>query len=241
MVKNMVFFLVKFFKKENDAKDFVRGRVRAGTLSSFKKREERVDLRMDKNEGTLAWLQPGKVQIVVNDMDMSGDLAGPAQIQPRWLDHINVFCVHAAHSGDLDLASLSNIEPLRQELMVPDKCLALGKYAVVVKDVREFINRMKSSAQAKGYGITSRLVNYYNPATFHGWFRNGSVESVFWKQDKYRDQREYRFAINRDLSSEHPLYMEIGDIGDITLQFKSTELNGKKFLGGQFDFAREDK
>ena len=66
----------------------------------------------------------------VDTMDVSDDLAAPLQVQMNWLNHLNVFCVHAAHSGDLDLASLSNnnVEALRQELTIPDRCLSLGKY-----------------------------------------------------------------------------------------------------------------
>ena len=231
---NTVFFLVKFFDKPKHANAFVCGRVFARRLSAFKKDEDSDESgRIDRHEGTISWMQPGKCQIIINGMDISADLAGPAQVQRHWLNHINVFCVHAAHSGDLDLASLSNIEPLRQKLTIPDKCLSLGNYAVVVKNVPEFINRMKTSARAKGYGIAQRLVKYYDPEIFHGHFRD--VESVFWKQDQYRYQREFRFAINRGSLGEYPLVMDIGDIRDIALQFKSTELNGKNFLAGPIE------
>ena len=152
-----------------------------------------------------------------------------------WLNHLNVFCVHAAHSGDLDLASLSNdsIESLRQELTIPDECSSLGKYAVVVKNVPEFINRMRFCAQAKDYRIRCGLVKYYDPATFHGNFRD--VESVFRKQGQYSFQREFRFVIDSGSLGECPLVMDIGDIRDITLQLESTELNGKKWLGGKIE------
>ena len=108
---NTVFFLVKFFDKPEHANAFVCGRVFARRLSAFKKDEDSDESgRMDRHEGTISWMQPGKCQIKINGMDISADLAGPAQVQRHWLNHINVFCVHAAHSGDLDLASLSNIE-----------------------------------------------------------------------------------------------------------------------------------
>ena len=151
-----VFFLVKFSDNPNHADDFVHGRIHAKRLSWFKKAEDSDESgRMDQHEGTIGWMQPGKGRLTLNGMDISDDLAGPVQIQKDWLNHLNVFCVHAAHSGDLDLASLSNdnIESLRQELTIPDECLSLGKYAVVVKNVTEFINRMRSSAQAKDYRI----------------------------------------------------------------------------------------
>ena len=230
----MIFFLVKFYDNQKHADDFVHGRIFAHSLSWFKKGEDSDESgRKDRYEGTISWMQPGKCRVVINGMDISDDLAGPVHAQRHWLNHLNVFCLHAAHSGDLNLANLSNIESLRQELTIPDECLTLGKYAVVVENVPEFINRMRSSAHAKGYGIARRLVKYYAPATFHGHFRD--VESVFWKQDQYRYQREYRFVIDSGSLGECP-DMDIGDISDITRQFKSTELNGKKLLGGQIGF-----
>ena len=229
-----VLFFVKFFKNPHHADDFVHGRIFANRLSRFKKAEDSNESgRMDRHEGTIGWMQPGKCRLTLNGMDVSDDLAGPVQIQKNWLNHLNVFCIHAGHSGDLDLAGLSNdnIESLRQELTIPDKCSALGKHAVVVKNVTEFINRMRSSAQAKGYRIGWGLVKYHEPATFHGNFRD--VESVFWKRDHYSYQREFRFVLDSGSLGECHLDMDIGDIRDITLQLESTELNGKKWLGGQ--------
>ena len=231
-----VFFLVKFFNNPNYADDFVHGRLFTNRLSRFKKAEDSDESgRMDRHEGTIGWMQSGECRLTLNGMDMSDDLAGPVQIQKNWLNNLNVFCVHAAHSGDLDLASLSNdsIESLRQELTIPDECSALGNYAVVVKNVTEFINRMRSSAQAKDYRIAWGLVKYYEPATLHGNFRD--VESVFQKQDQYSFQREFRFVIDSGSLRECPLVMDIGDIRDITLQLESAELNGKKWLGGSIE------
>ena len=199
-------FLVKFFGKANHADDFVRGQIFANRLSEFKQAEDSDESgRMDRHEGTIAWLQPGIGRLTLNGMDMSDDLAGPIQIQKNWLNHLNVFCAHAAHSGDFDLANLSNdnVEALRQELMIPNECLSLGKYAVVVMNVLEFITRMRDSAQAKGYRIRWGLVKYYDPATFHGNFHD--EEAAFWKQNHYSFQREYRFTMNSGSLGEEPL------------------------------------
>ena len=223
------FFLVKFFGKATYADDFVHGTIFANRLSWFKQAEEGSESgRMDQHEGTTILLQPGNCRIEINGMDMSDDLAGPVQGQMNWLNHLNLFCLHAAHSGDLDLANLSNdnIETLRQQLTIPDKCLSLGKYAVVVKKVPEFIRRMRDSALAKGYGIKYGLVKYYDPETFHGHF--DGEEAAFRKQNRYRFQREFRFAMNSGSLGEEPLVMDIGDISDITLQLESSELNGEK-------------
>ena len=175
-----VFFLVKFFNNPNYADDLVRGRVFARRLADFQEDNNGDESgRIDQDEGSIAWLQPGKGRLTLNGMDVTDDLAGPLQIQRNWLSHLNLFCVHAGHSGDLDLSSLSNdnFEVLREELTIDDRCLSLGNYAVIVKDVPEFVNRMEASARAMGYQISRKLVRYYDPETFHGGFRD--IESVF--------------------------------------------------------------
>ena len=99
-----------------------------------------------------------------------------------WLNYLHVFCMHAAHTGALDVDALSNenIEVLRQELLVPVDCSKLGEYAVVVKGIAGFIKRVEAAVKAKGYEGRCGLVKYYDPETFHGSFRE--TESVFRKQ-----------------------------------------------------------
>ena len=207
--------------------------------------------RADQNEGTTLWLQPGSVNIVLNDMDLSNDLAGPLQIQMDWLNYLHLFCMHAAHTGALDVDALSNenIEVLRQELLVPVDCSKLGEHAVVVKDVPGFIKRVEAAVKAKGYegrcGFTcSRpLVKYYNLETsqawrrrFHGSFRE--AESVFRKQVTQSYQREFRIVIATGSASDCPLTLEVGDLSDITIPLLAGELNGPKFLGGEVALRR---
>lgn len=177
-------------------------------------------------------------------MDITNDLVGPIEIHETSLNHLHIVSLHAVHTGNLDMQKLSNgnIECLRRELIISKKCFALGDYAVVIMNVEEFIKRMQIAAQAKNYQITHRLVKYYNPNIFHGTFRG--ADSLFWKQHKYRYQRELRFLIKSNLCGSFPLFLELGDLRDITLQIKSTELNEKKFLGGEMrlkSVAHSDK
>ena len=233
---SVIFFLIKFCDNGDHAADFVNGKIYANTLATFKTHvsQGRSDGsgRADRHEGTISWLQPSLVRLEINGMDITNDLAGPIRVQKNWLNHLHIFCLHAVHSGIFSLEKLSNenIEELRREFTVPDGCGSLGEHAVVVKDVPEFIMRMKAAAETKGYPMVYRLVKYYAPDSFHGDFRD--VESIFWKQDRYSYQREFRFVFDDGVMNDTPLIMEIGDISDITLQFNSSELNSEKFLGG---------
>ena len=231
---SVIFFLVKFFDNNDHARDFVRGRIYANTLATFKVLEGIDDSgRADGHEGTIAWLQPGQGRLEINGMNITDDLAEPMQLQKNWLNYLHIFCLHAVHSGSMDMANVSNenIEELRQQLIIPDECRALGEHSVVVNNVPEFTKRMETASQANSLRMARDLVSYYDPDSFHGNFRD--VESIFRKQDRHSYQREFRFVIDNGLASDGPLILEIGDISDITRRLDFAELNGEKFLGGQ--------
>ena len=237
--KPTIFLLVKFFEKPTYAADFVSGRMFCNTVASFKKHEALEDSgRLDRNEGTIAWLQPGLGRLEINGIDLTPGLAEPLQMQRSWLDYLHLFCMHAVHAGKFDLANLSNetIEDFRQALLIPDRCGELGSHAVVVTNVREFVSRMETAIQLRRCQMWRDLVQYYDPTTFHGSFED--VQALFRKQRQDSYQREFRFVINTGLESGSPLWLNIGSIADITLRFDASELNGEQLLGGKIEIAR---
>lgn len=228
-----ILFLVKFYESRVHADEFVGGRVFANRLSKHKQGpRDDVSGRIDPDEGTFLWAQPGRGQLIVNGMDMSGDLVAPIQMQKDWVNHLHVFCMRAADGGDVNLDALSkaNIAALREQLVISDRCLALGRHAVVVRDIPEFNRRMRAAAREKSYGIAWGRVRYYDPATIHGEFED--VESVFRKQSRYQFQREFRFVINSHSTGDSPLAMNIGTLSDITMRFRASELRGDRWLQG---------
>lgn len=229
--------MIKFFGKKQYAEDFIRGKIFFNRLSEFKKIESDDNSgRMDRYEGTVACYQPDCIRITLNGIEISSeDLAGPVYIRKNWLNHVNIFCIHTSHTGDLDLMNLSKdcVEDLRRSLLIPDECLELGEYAVVVQNVSEFLKRMDNVVKIKGYRYMRQLVKYYSPETFHGSFSDS--EAIFQKQSKYSYQREYRFAIWDGSDRTGPIILDIGDISDITIQLRANELNGEKLLGGHME------
>lgn len=222
----MVYFFIKFLNEERYVDGFLDGHVYMNRLSYYKKieRNDEDANRADKHEGAFAWLQPGVGSLTINGQDITGDLAGPIEMYDDSLNHINVFCLYAAHSGNLDSNMLAdNIEVFKQQIKVPEDCLKLGKHAVFITDPPKFLQRMKSAAESQGYQIGRGLVKYYDPETFHGNFPNG--HAIFNKQIQYQYQREYRFGVDTGHPGDDPIILEVGDIRDITLHLNTADLN----------------
>ena len=234
----MIIVLVKFLKEEQHANDLIGGKIYAKNLSYFKKIEDPESAnRNDRHEGVVSWLQPDQGHLVLNGIDFTPDLAGPIEIQKNWLNHLCIYCVYAGHTGDLGLENIfsENTDLLRKQLEIPEDCLELGKYAVVVKNVTEFFNRIEKSAKSEDYRFGRRLVEYYDPETFHGSFSDN--EAIFKKRDEYSHQREYRFVFEPLIIGTDHIELDIGDIGDIAMRIDSADIN-KKFLGGSIKFRQ---
>ena len=211
----------------------MQGKVYANRLSYFKGVEGTDDSgRADRHEGVIGWFQPNQGRLTINDMDITGDLAGPIEMQREWLNYRHLFCVHAAHMGDINLGNLSahNVEDLRKQLELSEDCLKLGKFAVVIKNIPEFMKRIESAVEQKDYRLSRGLVKYYDPDVFRGSFSDW--KAVFRKRSEYKYQQEYRFIIDTLVTGDWPIVLTVGDIRDITSCFCASKIN-EELLGGE--------
>ena len=208
-IKPNIFAFIKFYERKEYANQFVAGQIFCNRVSYYKDNSSNdLDRRSDTDEGTSLWLQPGRGQLILNGVDLSNDLAAPVKMQKHWINHLHLFCMYTVHTGNLTGESLSDISMLRQQLVIPDPCFALGEYAVLVKDVNEFARRMIHAAGQKGYRIAHNRVNYFDPTTYHG--QVDDIDSIFRKPNQYSFQREYRFLIDSNSSGKDPVYLDIG-------------------------------
>lgn len=220
-----IFFFVKLFDKPEYAEDFIKGKLFANRLSFFRKCEEDESAnRGDRHEGVVGWHQPDQIRLEINGRVITG-LAGPVMTQMNWHDDLNVFCIYAAHSGDFDEISEETIEGFKEQISIPKECEKLGEYAVIVTNVTKFIERVKAAVSSTNYGLVAGLVEYYDPIDFNGSF--SEVESIFSKRDEYQHQKEYRFIFDTGIAGTDPLILNIGDIGDIAMQCKVSDINAK--------------
>ena len=80
--KKVMLFFVKFFSRKKYARAFMQGKVYANRLSYFKSIEGTdYSGRADRHEGVIGWFQPSKGRLTINEMDFTGDLSGPIEMQ----------------------------------------------------------------------------------------------------------------------------------------------------------------
>lgn len=221
-----IFFLVKVFDSKEYVEQFIKGTLFANRISYFQEIEESESSnRADKSEGIVSWHQPDQITLKLGGCVLN-NLAGPVSIRMNRHNSLNIFCLFAAHSGEIKSVNESNIELFKKQLGIPSDCLKLGKYAVIITNVIEFQNRFIASAKKENYGLQAGLVKYYNPEIFHGFFDEETA--VFNKRDEFKHQNEYRIALDVGFIDNNPVSFEIGDLSDIAISCKTIDIN--KFL-----------
>ena len=229
----MIHFLVKAFTELEHANRFLQGELYARRLSWFKKLES-DEGRGDEYEAAIMPQRENLIITLATHNMVTGeveeftipseDLAAPPILQPEHFDHINVFCMYAAHSGDFKEVSEDNIQDYRRQLELPKECLRLGRYAVAIIDNPEFLRRVKIGAERQGFKIYRGLVRFYDPEVGTP-LAPLDLGVVFTKRKKYAHQGEYRFAIDTGSSGCEPITLDIGRIDDIAVRLETAEIN----------------
>ena len=218
----MSIFLVKFVARKCYALGLFDGKIFANRLSWFRKMEQSDGSgRGDRHEGAVGWHQPDIASLRIGGVDMSPYVDQPiATHLGKARQSQSVGATYGAIEDEL-LAGLSGDDgpgELTSLLPVHERCLRLGRYAVVVKDVGGFIRRVREAATAEGFVVGQDQVEYYDPGTYHGF--TSPTAAVFRKHEGYSYQREFRFAIHTGTEGDNPITLKIGDIRDIALMFR---------------------
>ncbi|WP_159817115.1 hypothetical protein [Colwellia sp. 20A7] len=226
-MRNEIIMFVKIFENERYRDDFLSGKLYMNRLSYFQKVEEDATAnRGDRHEGALAWLQPNKILMKINDIEIKGeDFVEPIMVQMNFHKRYNVYCLYAGHIGSIEDINESASTALLEQLALDSECLKLGKFGVVIHNPKEFLRRVTSAMENTGNGGGAKLVEYYNPDEFHGHFSEQDV--VFRKRDEYSHQSEYRIYIDTDTQGDEAFELEVGNIEDIAQSCDSNEINSK--------------
>ncbi len=230
----MIHFLVKVFSEQVYAEKFLRGELYARRLSWFKKLEDDYG-RGDEFEAAVI-PQLDNLIVTLRSKDTTTgveekftiskeDFASPPIIQLNCLEHVNVFCMYAAHSrGDIKQVSEDNIKEYKKQLELPEEYQMMGDHAVVITNTPEFLNRVNKAANREGYKICQGLVRYYDPEVGVP-LPPLDMRIVFAKCQNYAHQREFRFAIDTGTFGCDPITLEIGEIDDIAILMNTADIN----------------
>jgi len=234
-MKKVVWYLVKFFKEEQHADQFIAGQLYLNRLSYYKKVDDEVDDgRRDETEAVAMWWQPDDIVIKLNVPGIGEteitkkDLAGPVSVSFNNSSYLHVFCMYAIHTsgfecidGKIDYTE-EDADILKNQLEIDDRCFKFGRFAVVTPAV-PFLDHVKQSLQSKKYGFIGKLVKYYDDESFHGEI--DVKELPFWKQKRFSYQHEFRICISPKTMDDEAITIDIGDIKHICAKTESANLN----------------
>jgi hypothetical protein len=229
-------WLIKFFTEEDHADQFLRGRLLLRRLSHFKRIENAADTtRRDPTEAVGAWLQPKGLRINflapgMSHLDITDkDLAGPVSISFDEHDHLHLYCMYAVHTSGFDFGEDGKVElspeqvaELERQLTIDPRCLEFGRFAVIVRAV-DFIDRLTATLRERRQWARLKLVDYYDDQAFNGQFPNENI--AFHKQMRFAYQQEFRICVRTGTRGDDPLWIDIGDIGDISGKVEAAQLN----------------
>ena len=231
--KKTIHFLVKVFEKKEYADDLLKGSLFVNRLSYFKKIEG-SDGRGDKDEGAImlpidracitleaTFGDTGETERFTIPQE---DHYAPPIIRPQWFDHINVYCMYAIQGTSLKYITPNGVEDFRKQLELPEDVEKLGRHAVVIANVPEFIKRVKATGSRKEYKVCYKSVKYYDAEEGSPPLRS-EVETIFTKRKEFEYQREFRIAIDTSTPGCAPITFDIGSIADIAYYTDTSDIN----------------
>ena len=131
--------------------------------------------------------------------------------------------LYAITNGDWDQIPEDQADHFKASLAIHRSNFGLGQYCVVITNSPEFIARIETALREKCFGIARGLVKYFDEHEFRGSL---DAEKVgFYKRSLYEVQSEYRFLVDSGISPESPLWLEVGDLSDITIIMTPEEFN----------------
>ncbi len=208
--------LIKITDKEEYAIKFQQGIVHANRMSWFRKKE------YDKFDGAGLFKKTKETVFLIGDKDVAPYLPNLFPIYNDEISNLNVFCMTSVHPGPFydEIITDDNYQDYINYLKIDERCREeFGKHAVVIMGdgISEFLKRVHTSANSKGYKTMMDFVEYFDPQKQLD-INPFSMEPVFYKRSQFEFQKEFRIAINTNTIGDDPLQLDIGNIEDISLR-----------------------
>lgn len=228
-----IIFSVKVCDKEEYREDFLDGNLYMNSLGYFRRYEDSREGNVgDPHEAAVWVLQPGQFTMTINEPTgtigeftiPAEDMAAPTILQHKKHDTLNLLCMYAVHDGGFTSASEQDFERFVEAQMLRPEVDGLGGFAAIVIKTKDFQDRVFHALRRDDHRYMAGLVSYYDPATFHGQFDED--RAAFNKRSTFAHQREYRFALDREVDKEEAIKLSVGTLRDICIACRTEEVNG---------------
>lgn len=214
--------LFKFFNSEKYRDDFLNGHLYFSSLNSFRKVEKSEVFGQNDCYECCDILQPDSVKVTIGNTELT-DFAGPISIcSESDVLRSNIMCFSTIICDDQK--EYNSLEAMKQDVLIPEKMIKYGEYAVVIPQADLFVERLKKAVLKAGIGLLGRPVNYYDFSKDNISRRYPDI--AFQKRSEFSYQREFRFLLKKHESIDSPQILDVGDLSDIAVPCMSREING---------------
>ncbi len=162
----MIWYLMKFFEREDWADQFMAGHLYLNTLGYFKGMESASTTdRGDPTEAVSMWLQPNDVVMTLRvpalglrTVITEKDLAAPIQASSAYHEQLHLLCLYAFHTEKpvTYAGKMQNSDRLHQQLRIDSKCFGMGQFAVMLPAV-PFLEQLRAELKLQNLAATGKL------------------------------------------------------------------------------------
>ncbi len=215
-MEDRIFYLIKFSKEKYIKDLYDNGTIFLNTFDYFQSQENN-NFRGDPDEATVQiknFPNPENYIIELTDTKTGETIRktpGELYLSYKNLSPGNLYCMTCIKHSDLKKKPFQ-INPRMEEF---------GEYALLIKNPKEFKDRLEKEIHRLNFEYDARDVRYYDK-----WKHNGSL-TLFHKSLDYSYQNEYRILIPN--KSNEPIKLEIGSLSDISQILKTEKLKGLRF------------
>lgn len=204
---------IKFGQFEHMNDLLKNGTLYFNPISYFQKIESK-DGRADSYEGTTRirnYHEYDNVKTTITFPETGKTLeVNPIKLHLReFLDELqgNIYSMYAVKTPDV----------FEKNYKINNKLKEFGSHLVMIKNPKEFIDRIVNKLKLKSIDFKAKLVQYYEKDKF-----NGELD-FFMKSKDFEYQKEFRFFLYKN--SLKPFSLSIGSIEDIAEIFPSEGIN----------------
>lgn len=230
MEEKALMLLLKAFKEESWANEFLEGCLYCNTLSFHREQDNR--------EGTVVIPGSNIHQFKIDTYELK--TVNEFSYRPNMTDYINIFCMYSWTPPFEDSSKervILNKEAQLGSLRILED--TYGPHTVIIRDIPEFFERLTTAMKRPENQVDRAEANIVKYELMDRIPKSNIEEMIqlsFRKDPKYEDEKEYRFVFVPDREKPGPLRINIGSIRDIAALTRTRELYDTITINGSKDF-----